>query len=56
MSPPWGLHGGMTLPIISGVPRSHMCMAQEVEGTHDWAAVPAHHVHGPAALQVVEFR
>ena len=37
--------GGMTLLIISGVPRSRTCIPEEGEGTHDWAAVPADHVH-----------
>ena len=56
VSPPWRLHGGLTLRIMSGVPRSCTCIAEEGEGTHDWATVPPHHVHVPAALQVVEFR
>ena len=56
VSPPWGLHAGTTLHIISGVPRSHTCIAEEGEGTHDWAAVPADHVHVLAALQASEFR
>ena len=56
VSLPWRLHGGMTLRIISGVPRSRTCIAEEGEGTHDWAAVPADHVHVPAALQAMEFR
>ena len=35
VSPPWRLHGGMTLCIISGVPRSRTCVAEEGEGTHN---------------------
>ena len=56
MDPPWRLHGGASLHIISGVPRSRTCIAAEGEGTHDWAVVPADHVHVPAAMQEVEFR
>ena len=56
VSLPWRLHGGTALRIISGVPWSHMCIAEEGEGTHDWAAVPVDHVHVLAALQAVEFR
>ena len=56
VSPPWRLHGGLALRIISGVPRLRTCIAEEGEGTHDWAAVSADHVHVLAALQVVEFR
>ena len=50
VSPPWRLHGKMTLRIISGVPRSRTCIAEEGEGMHEWAAVPADHVQVPAAL------
>ena len=56
VDPPWRLHGGASLRIISVVPRSHTCIAAEGEGTHDCAAVPADHVHMPAAMQEVEFR
>ena len=56
VSPPLKLHGGMTVRIISGVPRSRTCIAEEGDGTHDWAAVLANHVHVLAALQTVEFR
>ena len=56
LSLPWRLHGGMTLRIISRVPKSRTCIPEEGEGTHDWAAIPADHVHVPAALQAVEFR
>ena len=56
VSPPWRLHGGMNLRIISGVPRSHTCIAGEGEGTQDLATVPTDHVHVPAALRMVEFR
>ena len=56
VDPPWRLHRGTSLRIISGVPRSRTCIAAEGEGTHDWVAVPADHVHGPAAMQEVEFR
>ena len=54
--PPWRLHGGATLRVLSGVPRSRTCIAAEGEGTHDWAAVPHDHVYVPPALQGVEFR
>ena len=48
--------GGALLRIISGVPQSHICIAAEGEGMHDWVAVPVDHVHVPATMQEVEFR
>ena len=50
LDPPWRLNGGTSLRIISGVTRSRTCIAVEGEGTHDWAVVPADHVHVPAAM------
>ena len=47
---------GLTLRVICGVPRSHKCIAEEGEGTHDCAAVAADHVQVPAALQALDFR
>ena len=41
---------GALLHIINGVPRSHTCIAVEGEGTHDYAAIPADHVHVLAAM------
>ena len=56
VEPPWRLHGGATLRVLSGVPRSKTCIAAAGEGTHDWAAVPHDHVFVPPAVQGVEFR
>ena len=47
---------GMSLRIINGVPRPHTCIAAEGEGTPDWAAVPADHVHVQVAMHKVPFR
>ena len=53
---PWRLHGGTAMRIVSGVPWSHTCVAEESEGTHYRAAVPVDHVHVLAALPAAEFR